>query len=376
MVLVDLGPVDAGSVERLRTVAEDVERRGARGVLVAHGFPGTWKPFTSVALPALGVDRKGHELLRRLAADGGSVRWSGVGSSPYVHNIAFAMEGGIPADLTRRVRDRDMTRVTETWHSQLKNDRASDAMAVRLFPGLDTTLVGLLQQVDAPSERIARYTTRTGWLHLGSSSHAGTLETMTGRLRTWSKPGSERETWYKGPITPGTPRDVTTGEPMAMAMRQGDTVGTALPVFGDSDGHYAFNALNDTVTTTLRSNGTTVGTVRGGQGTWQVPGASARYELELAVQRNLAVPGLRDWKLSPPRPRAGPSIPPLPTAARPFRFWCRHTALTSTGGAALPPSSTSRWGSPLSARPATAPTPPRWRRRSPTTTGRPGRSCQ
>ncbi|MGW8883912.1 S8 family serine peptidase [Streptomyces sp. NPDC055749] len=299
MVLVDLGPVDNGSVERLRTVTEDAERRGARGVLVAHGFPGTWQPFTSVALPALGVDRQGYELLRRLAADGGSVRWSGVGSSPYVHNIAFAMEDGIPADLTRHVRDRDMSRVTETWHSQLKNDRASDAMAVRLFQGLDTTLVGILQQVDAPSERVARYTTGAGWLHLGSSSHTGTLETMTGRLRTWSKPGSDKETWYRGPITPGAPRDIGTGEPVAMAVRQGDTVGTALPVFGDSDGHYAFNALNDTVTTTLRRDGNTVGTVRGGQGTWQVPAASARYELELAVQRNLAVPGLRDWKLSP-----------------------------------------------------------------------------
>ncbi|MFC9270041.1 S8 family serine peptidase [Streptomyces zhihengii] len=299
MVLVDLGATDAGSVERLRTVTQDAVRRGARGVLVGHGFPGTWKPFTSDALPVLGVDQEDHALLRGLAAKGSGVRWSGVGSSPYVHNIALTLDDGIPADLKRRVRDRDMSRVTETWHSQLKDDRAGDAMAVRLAPGLDTVLTGVLQQVDAPSVRVARYTTGTGWLHLGSSSHTGTLETMTSRLRTWAEPGTDHESWYRGPLAPGAPSDVTTGGSAPMAVRQGDTVATALPVFGDGDGHYAYNALNDVVNTTLRRDGATVGTVRGSQGTWAVPAGSGRYELELDVRRNLAVSGLRDWKLSP-----------------------------------------------------------------------------
>ncbi|MFF2136676.1 S8 family serine peptidase [Streptomyces sp. NPDC058193] len=298
LVLADLGDSDAGSVERLRVVTNDALERGAVGVLVGHGFPGSWQPFTDVALPVLGVDRAEYALLGDAAAAGTGLRWKGEGSSPFVYNIAHTMEHGIPASIDLRVRERDMSRVTEVWHSQLKDDIYGDRMAASPFDGLGTEVIGLPQQTEVPSARSAFYTTGTGWLPMASSNTSSSLELMLSRIRRWDKPSKDVETWYRGPVTPQTPSDVNTGEAGRIAVRDRSTMGVGIPLFGDAEGHYAFGSLTDRPTVTLRREGEAVGTVTGSSGEWAVPQEEAEYALEMDVKRNYDIPATRDWKLS------------------------------------------------------------------------------
>lgn len=299
LVLVDLGESDAGSVERLRTVAADALERGATGVLVAHGFPGSWRPFTDVTLPVLGVNQDEYTLLRDRATAGTSeLRWKGEGESPFVYNAARTWEHGVPEKTDLRVRERDMTRVTEVWHSQLKDDSYEDGMAVSLFEGLGTQVLGLSQQVEVPSARSAFYTTGTGWLHMASSSSSGSGELMVGRLKQWDKPGKDVESWYRGPVTPQAPNDINTGEPGSVAVRDEDGMGVQFPLYGDAEGHYAFGTLTDRPTVTLRRGDEVVGIAKGSTGEWAVREEEAAYALELDVRRNYDVPATRDWKLS------------------------------------------------------------------------------
>ncbi|MFG2428593.1 S8 family peptidase [Streptomyces sp. NPDC048590] len=298
MVLVDLGTSDAGSVERLRVVTKDALERGAAGVLVGHGFPGSWQPFTDVALPVLGVDQAEYARLGDAASAGSEVRWKGNASSPFVYNIAHGMEHGIPAGLALRVRERDMSRVTEVWHSQLKDDVYGDSVAASPFTGLGTEVMGLPRQIKVPSARSAFYTTGTGWLPMASSSAGGTNELMVSHLRRWEEPAKDLETWYRGPVTPQTPADVNTGEAGQIAVRDEQSMGVRIPLFGDAEGHYAFGTFTDRPTVTLRRERETVGTIPDSTGEWPVPREEASYALEMNVKRNYDIPANRDWKLS------------------------------------------------------------------------------
>ncbi|MFE6888289.1 S8 family serine peptidase [Streptomyces sp. NPDC057694] len=300
VVLVDLGAVDSDSVKRLAAVLTDVKPRGARAVLVTHAFPGAWQPFTATALPVLGIPQEDGDALRTALAKGHKgVHWTGTPASPYVYNLSYVLRPGQRP--TFAVRDRELSKVHETWYSQLTKTDVGDSIAVSTVPGLPAANSAILQQLAAPSTRWAYYSTDTNWVHLGTSSSSGTLEIMAGPVRRWSKPGLDTESWYRGPITPGAPYSAVAPDTGAlMGVRIGDSVQAALPTFGDADGHYAYPAFNDKVSLTLARDGKPVtGTVSGSQGIWPVASGNARYTLSLTDTRNLAVPGLRDWKLSP-----------------------------------------------------------------------------
>lgn len=298
--LLDVG-TDAGSVERLEAAATVLKARGAVAVLVAHGYPGTWTPFNSVAMPVFGITSEDYQrLLGESRPGGGALRWTGTPDSPYVYNLARTFTSGVPQDVGFRVRDRDMGRVTEDWYGLNKKDNYSDNLAVAIGAGGTPTVAFAAQQVKAPSRRVAFYSTGdVGWLHLASSNVSVGAETMTGRIRREAEPYTDRESWYRGPLSPRAPSTLASGVCGPLAERAGDRITFALPLFGDADGHYAFGSVTDRPRVSLARNGVEVGTTNSvSTGSWEVAPGRARYDLTSAVQRRTDLPVLRDWALS------------------------------------------------------------------------------
>ncbi|MEV0578610.1 S8 family serine peptidase [Streptomyces sp. NPDC050392] len=298
--LLDLGP-DADSVARLETAATTLKARGAVGVLVAHDYPGNWKPFNSVRMPVLGIDGEDYQRLREDAAPGGdALRWSGTPDSPYVYNLARTFTSGVPHDLAFRVHDRDLGRVLERWYGLNKKDNYSDNLAMSAGEGDAPTVALASQQVAVPSSRVAYYSTGdVGWLHLATSGVSPSGETMTSRIRREARPYTDHENWFRGPLSPQVPSDLASGTPGPLADRTADTIAVSLPLFGDADGHYAYGAVVDRPTVTLARDGVEVGRLNAvSAGSWEVAPGHARYDLSSTVQRRTDLPLLRDWALS------------------------------------------------------------------------------
>ncbi|MFD3533634.1 S8 family serine peptidase [Streptomyces sp. NPDC058664] len=264
------------------TLARNAKAAGALGAVTYRDAPGRWYPggsFTGLGLPVLGIPTaEARALLGRLAGGEVTLVWKATAKSPYVYNLAFPETGELDDDRDYRVRDARLGRTDSRYGSAgIATDFMDFANAYRPS-GLSVSFAGL-ESVPAPGTRTEFYTPGdTHWQQrIGSSFPFGEL--MTGLPRTYGAGEKRTEKWYDGVIAPTAPRDGT-GAPVLTAERQGNLIGFAAAMWGDSTHHAEPGSFGDIGNLRLRRDGELVGENGWPSGVFEVPAEAGAYELE------------------------------------------------------------------------------------------------
>ncbi|MEV7525334.1 S8 family serine peptidase [Streptomyces sp. NPDC091371] len=288
----------------LYEVAQNAKAAGAKAVLAYRETPGRWVGFTGYAggsLPAMSIESaEAKALLERLAAGPVTLAWKATAKSPYVYNLAFPETGEVRGGKTHRVRDRDLGQVESSYHSMgVAADFIDLAGAYR--PIGAAVYFGGIETVATPGRRTEFYSAGdTAWDQLLSSSFPWG-EFMVGEQRAYTKGQKTNATWYDGITGPVAPRDPS-GKEVLAAERQGNLIGFASAMWGDSSHAAQPGSFGDIGGLQLKRNGEVIGDSWYPFGVFEVPADSARYELTQAIE-----------KIGPPA-----------------RVWQRSTAVTTT----------------------------------------------
>lgn len=282
----------------LYDVARNAKDAGAVAVLAHRDAPGRWVAstgFASAPVPVLALPSgEGRALLARLAAGRVTLSWKGTAKSPYLYSLAFPETGQVRGNQTYRVRDRDLGQVDATYHSMgVAADFVDLSGAYR--PIGSAVSFGSIETVAAPGRRTEYYTAGdTSWDQLLSSSFPWS-EFMTGEQRSYAKGRKTSVSWYDGVTAPVAPRDRTGKEALA-AERQGDLIGFAPAMWGDSSHFAQPGSFGDVGSLQLKRNGEVIGDSWYPFGVFEVPAEEARYELTQGIEK--IGPPARTWQRS------------------------------------------------------------------------------
>ncbi|MFE9933825.1 S8 family serine peptidase [Streptomyces sp. NPDC005533] len=282
----------------LYEVAQNAKAAGAKAVLAHREAPGRWVAFTGYAggaLPTLAVEAaEGQALLAGLKAGKVTLSWKATAKSPYAYSLAFPETGEVKGGRSYRVRDRDLGRVDSTYHSMgVAADFIDVAGAYR--PIGSAVYFGGTETVAAPGTRTEYYSPGdTAWDQLLSSSFPWG-EFMVGEQHTYAKGRKTEAAWYDGITGPVAPRDPAGKETLA-AERQGNLIGFAPAMWGDS-GHAAQpGSFGDVGALQLKRNGEVIGDSWYPFGVFEVPAEESRYELTQSIEK-IGAPA-RVWRRS------------------------------------------------------------------------------
>ncbi|WP_327738131.1 S8 family serine peptidase [Streptomyces nojiriensis] len=283
----------------LHEVARNAQAAGAKAVLAHREAPGRWTGFTGYAggaLPALTIEAaEAKALLARLATGKVALSWKAESQSPYVYSLALPETGEVKSGgHTYRVRDRDLGQTASTYHSMgVAADFIDMAGAYR--PIGTAVYFGGIETVAAPGTRTEYHSAGdTAWDQLLSSSFPWG-EFMVGEQRTYAKGRKTSATWYDGVTGPVAPRDLAGRETLA-AERQGNLIGFAPAMWGDS-GHAAQpGSFGDIGSLVLERGGEVVGESWYPFGVFEVPAEEGRYQLTQTIEK-IGAPA-RVWQRS------------------------------------------------------------------------------
>ncbi|MFJ7159963.1 S8 family peptidase [Streptomyces sp. NPDC101118] len=282
----------------LYEAAQAAKAAGAVALLAHRTAPGRWYGFTGYAggaLPALSIDStEAAALLAKLGTGPVTLAWKATAKSPYLYNLAFPETGTVRGDRTYRVRDRELGRVEAAYHSMgVAADYVDTTAAYR--PTGSAVYFGGIETVAVPGKRTEFYTAGdTAWDHLVSSSFPWG-EFMTDQQRTYRSGTTRSESWYDGVVGPVAPRG-TDGREALAAERQGNLIGFAPAMWGDT-GHYAQpGGFGDIGNLSLTRNGEVVGDSPYPFGVFEVPAEEGRYELTQNAEK--WGPPARVWQRS------------------------------------------------------------------------------
>ncbi|MGW6948961.1 S8 family peptidase [Streptomyces xanthophaeus] len=282
----------------LYDVAQAAKEAGAKAVLAHREAPGRWVAFTGYAggaLPTLAIESgEGKALLERLAAGPVTLAWKATAKSPYVYSLAFPETGEVKNGHTYRVRDRDLGQVDSTYSSMgVAADFIDLSGAYR--PIGSAVYFGGIETVAAPGRRTEFYSAGdTAWDQLLSSSFPWG-EFMTGEQKTYQKGRRTTASWYDGVTGPVAPRDRAGKETLA-AERQGNLIGFAPSMWGDSSHFAQPGSFGDIGGLQLKRDGEVIGDSWYPFGVFEVPAEQGRYELTQNIEK--IGPPSRTWQRS------------------------------------------------------------------------------
>ncbi|MFB7373012.1 S8 family serine peptidase [Streptomyces sp. NPDC056222] len=278
------------------TVARNAKAAGAVAVLVHRTSPVRWIPtagFGGPGLPVLAIgSAEGAALLAKLSTGEVTLSWKATAKSPYLYNLAFPEAGSIRDDRTYRVRDGELGRTESTYGSMgVATDFIDNAAAYR--PNGTAVYFGAIEPVPAPGTRTEYYTPGdTQWDQMLSSSFPFG-EFMIGSKRAYKAGEKRTERWYDGVVAPTAPRDAA-GKPVLVAERQGNLIGFANAMWGDSTHHAEQGSFGDIGGLTLSKDGEVLGETGWPFGVFEVPSERGTYTLE---QRTMKI-GSKVWNRS------------------------------------------------------------------------------
>jgi len=236
----------------------------------------------------------------------------GFGASKQIYNVAAFDPDSIMRGLTKRVRRGDLATVRATYGMN-----ATNSVALKFaFPSIPDAFFGSAAAVlmPLPHSRTEYYTADTEWSFEFDelTSDADQFLTFTFTDPVALRAGkSYRQQWNQavfGPTLPST-----------HAVRDGNLIFAALPLFGDRAGRAVFSFF-DTARLALYRNGQLVGEVPDLFGEFEVPSATANYRLEASAERGdpfrLSTAVQAVWKF---RSRASDEFAVLPLTAVGFR---------------------------------------------------------
>ncbi|MER5965614.1 S8 family serine peptidase [Streptomyces sp. NPDC002057] len=263
-------------------LARDAKAAGAVAVVVHHTAAGRWYPsggFAGLGLPVVSVpSTEATALLDRLRAGEVTLAWKATAKSPYVYSLAFPETGQVRGDKDYRVRDARLGRTDSTYGSAGITADFTDFPAARRPNGVGVSF-GSMETVPAPGTRTEYYSTGdTAWQQMVNSSFPFG-EIMIGARHTY-RPGEKRaERWYDDVIAPTAPRD-SGGRPVLVSERQGNLIGFADAMWGDSTHHAEQGSFGDLGNLRLSRDGEVIGETGWPSGVFEVPAEAGTYTLE------------------------------------------------------------------------------------------------
>ncbi|MEU6883286.1 S8 family serine peptidase [Streptomyces sp. NPDC046712] len=269
------------------TVARNAKAAGAVAVLAYRTSTARWYPtagFTGAGFPVLAVDSaEGAALLTKLSAGEVTLSWKATAKSPYLYNLAFPETGSIRDDKTYRVRDGQLGRTESTYGSMgVTTDFIDNAAAYR--PNGTSVYFGAVEPVPAPGTRTEYYTAGdTQWDQVLSSSFPFG-EFMIGAKRAYKAGEKRTERWYDGVVAPTAPQDAA-GEPVLVSERQGNLIGFANALWGDSTHYAQQGSFGDIGGLRLSKDGEVLGESAWPFGVFEVPSERGAYTLEQNVMK-------------------------------------------------------------------------------------------
>ncbi|MFG2774328.1 S8 family serine peptidase [Streptomyces sp. NPDC048350] len=278
------------------TVARNAKAAGAVAVLVHRTSPIRWIPtagFGGPGLPVLAVgSAEAAALLTKLSAGEVTLSWKATAKSPYLYNLAFPEPGQVRDDRTYRVRDAQLGRTESTYGSMgVATDFIDNAAAYR--PDGTAVFFGAVEPVPAPGTRTEYYTPGdTQWDQVLSSSFPFG-EFMIGAKHAYKAGEKRTERWYDGVVAPTAPLDAS-GEPALVAERQGNLIGFADSMWGDSTHYSQPGSFGDIGNLRLSRDGEVLGETGWPFGVFEVPSERGAYTLE----QNTMKIGSKVWNRS------------------------------------------------------------------------------
>ena len=247
----------------------------------------------------------------RLAGlSGAQVTLTGNPASPYRYELALPSAGRIPADLTYRLRNKDLAAVRSTYNALTEGGVGYLDFGTTVG---DFDLGGWLwsSTVKLPVERVEYYS--PGPVQWSSSvrvtpdSGGGPEQRFQGATRSYAKGEKLTVDWNKPVVGPAFGPPVGRGPARPLqAFRNANTVDVLLPLFSDSDGHTGItrpeeDSFADQGETSLYADGRLLArTELPGEGVFTVQPGRAGYRLVSEVRRSspawpLATRVSADW---------------------------------------------------------------------------------
>ncbi|GAB2609216.1 S8 family peptidase [Kribbella endophytica] len=221
--------------------------------------------------------------------------------SPYLYSLAFTHAGQVKGGTTHKVKDRGLASIDATYYTPGKNYTYSEYVDVWRPWSLNLIPTGERGQVAAPNrvEHLvtAEKNTKVSQMVGHSDAMAWPFATLMMSSAKAYKPGSrQQESWYKAGLRPGMLHNQVTGQTVAPAARNGNTVWSNFPTWSDTEpGHFSMGGFLDQGATELLADGVSLGDYQWfGQGNWDVPAQAA--DLELVYQLNRWQRGAFSWE--------------------------------------------------------------------------------
>jgi hypothetical protein len=257
-----------------------VDRREARpGLLdyefrsVAGSFGMTARAGQEVLLRPSRTSAPGRAAFTASAVLGRPDGRGGFLGSPYQYHVSWDHDGGVPAVLSRRFRDRDLAEVRGT--------------AAAPGPGL-TAFRDFTSGGPLPLRLTERYSRHRAWSTslLQAPTPDSPHEALQTRVaaRTFARDGVER--WNRAVFGPAFP---DAGPGTGWARRSGDDVSAYVRVFSDQGPDHVGDSVTTSARTTLARDGVVVGESPSvGYVYAPVPPGPARYSLRTEATRDTA----------------------------------------------------------------------------------------
>ncbi|MFD7746845.1 S8 family serine peptidase [Streptomyces sp. NPDC059698] len=294
IALVKVGDDDSTVLAQARAA----QAAGAKALLVHRPAAGDWQPglgYGAAPLPVLGLRADEAAVLKKALGEGkAEVSWSATAVSPYVYNLSFPEKGQITSDRTYKVEDEKLGSVVSTHESMgVAADFVDTLLVARPYGG--TFFASTMAVVATPGKRTEYYSAGdTVWQKMLSSSFPWG-ELMTGDARTHQAGRTLAESWYRGLLVPGAPRDAD-GEEALAGERQDNVIGAAPAFMTDSEHVGQQGSFGDIGSMRLKRDGKAVGETGYPYGAFDVPAEDAAYELTLTTTK-IGAPA-KVWKRS------------------------------------------------------------------------------
>ncbi|MFF0267267.1 S8 family peptidase [Kribbella sp. NPDC004536] len=270
------------------TVQSAAAKAGVTALLLYRDGPTDWLPsvgFNPSPVPVYSLPAtQGAALAAKLAAGPVSLTWTASASTPYAYTLGFFDDKQLVTPQRHYVADASLGRINATYNSMgVKTNFVDLTSALR--PTGVAFAVGTFDLVAVPSSRTEYLTADgTSWYKsVISSMPFG--EAMNDRYRTLT-PGQEiKDSWYGGVVAPGV-RAGTDGTARLIAERQGELIGVAPTMWGDSAGHWADQgSFGDLGNLELTRDGVPIGSSYDPFGVFTVPAGDASYELTMRTNK-------------------------------------------------------------------------------------------
>lgn len=260
---------------------------GAKALLLTRPDAGRWMPstgFNPVAVAAYSLPQaEGDALAARLAAAPNGelpLAWVATARSPFAYNLGFTEETPVTDAKTYVVRDDKLGR-TEASYTSMGVDTAFMDYVGTVRPTGQGIGVAQFTGLPVPGKRTELFTDLGApWVQSVLSSFPFG-EQFLAADRTYPAGSVRTESWYEGLIGPTSIRD-REGNEQLTAERQGELMGFAPQLWGDSYGHVAVpGGFGDLGSMVFKRNGEVIGESAWPFGVVEVPAEDSLYEVTL-----------------------------------------------------------------------------------------------